>query len=305
MTTTPILPSDILKFILDIVAKQESKSEFLRFFRVSRLVQACAEYNVYSSIVLKTKEQVTQFAEALDGKYIFSKPNHYIRHLYILYSDDEIASNNSLQTLTEKCPNLVRLAFDGIHFPDLEHPGQLSMLSLCLPSRITLPQSIYPNLTHLHILGPGDVKDTNFYSSFFSPHINDLTSLQELCIELTQPSPDQHILNHQMYSESALFYVYLEEDLLRNMFQHIPSLRRIIIKSDFQFQRFRFLWDEFGGKLKDESRVVFSLDKGEPCPRDCYISDLSDSHLAWVHLRCHSLEAVDRLWSNESSITSL
>ena len=67
MTTTPILPSDILKFILDIVAKQESKSEFLRFFRVSRLVQACAEYNVYSSIVLKTKEQVTQFADALDG----------------------------------------------------------------------------------------------------------------------------------------------------------------------------------------------------------------------------------------------
>lgn len=289
-----ILPTDILKTILDVVALQESKTNFLRLFRVSRAVKECAEYHVYSSLVLKTREQVIRFAEALDGGFTFCKPNYYVRHLWVLYSD-EICFER-LQDITEKCPNLLRFAFEGTHFP-VKRPGQLSMLSLLSPSQVKIPQPIYEKLTHLHILGPGDIIDTNFYATFLSSHLNQLTSLQELCIEFDFPSPEQQSLNHQLYAETALFYLYLEDELLRNMLKTLPSLCRIVVKSAFPFPRFRVLWKQLSEKFIDEDRVVFRLEDPKDNGNECF--DFSDSHLVWAQVICHSLRAIDQQWFNE------
>ncbi|KAL5507478.1 hypothetical protein ACEPAH_6934 [Sanghuangporus vaninii] len=305
------LPEDIVRLIIEAFTFQAEKNDILRLLTISRDVKAWIEPGIYSRIVLKSRKQVLSFAAALRGEYTFCCAARHVRTLWLLCID--LSATQHLNDIPKRCPNLVHFAFDGQMAPfsssQKEGSGsvRLTRLSICSPSLLDVaiykehPPIQWEHLTHLHILGPGDINDSVLYDHLLSLQFDRLVSLEHLCIELTYPSPETELFKYTFFSEAALFYLYLKEGLLREMLDRLPRLRKVIIKTNFSYPRFRILWDDLKKLMEDIPQVSFEM---KPLPnQDFYESTLPCSALSgavWQTLMQNSLLEIERSWTCDS-----
>ncbi|EJD02715.1 uncharacterized protein FOMMEDRAFT_167892 [Fomitiporia mediterranea MF3/22] len=312
------LPDDILRLVIETYAFQCEVNDALRLFTVSRDVKSWVEPRVYSKVTLKKHDQVRLFGSALRDELPFCRPARHVKQLWFLCTSHFVVEL-FISGVLERCLNLVHLAFDGRRapFPDSDPVNnnvwpRLTRLSIYSPYWVdndfhaSQPLIPWDRLTHLHFFGPGDINDSTLYETLLGRRIDQFTSLESMCIELTYPSPEAEIFNYTLFAETALFYLYLKENLLRELFSRLPHLRQVVIKTNFSYPRFRILWDDLAKNLKDEPRIVFEMK--ELRDQDFYENTLRDSvrpcspesMAIWYKLTQNALEEINRIWDAEN-----
>ncbi|KAH8119004.1 hypothetical protein DFH11DRAFT_413982 [Phellopilus nigrolimitatus] len=305
-------PEDILRLIVEECLLSSQPNAF-RFFLVSSYTKAWAEPHIYSKVVLRTPKQITSFISALNGESPTSLPAQHVRVIWLLCADS--SENGGLRDVPEKCPNLIHFAYDGPDAPfevpyaeatNAAESPRLSRLTICSPKQVAVQQGHMPipfqHLTHLHFICPS----SGAYDELVFKRVGQLTSLSYLLIEITSPSA--------MYwpnssapifpSHTAQISLYNQRQSLRDLFSRIPTLRSVIVKSDFPVMgRSRMIRSVFEG----EPRIILKL--RETIESDEAYLEGSPSYVlpedqvtAWHDRLLCSLEEADEMWSREDTI---
>ncbi|EJD02717.1 uncharacterized protein FOMMEDRAFT_156050 [Fomitiporia mediterranea MF3/22] len=175
--------------------------------------------------------------------------------------------------------------------------------------RASRPLIPWDRLTHLHFFGHG-THDTTLYDRLFSfGGIDQFTSLESMCIELTYPPPETETIDYTVFAEAALFHILIPArmNLLHGLFTRLPQLGLIVIKTNFSYPVFRILWDNVAKSMKDEPRIVFEMkelrdqDFYENTLRDSMRTSSPKSVAAWHALIRNALEEINQLWDAEKS----
>ncbi|KAH8118992.1 hypothetical protein DFH11DRAFT_413220 [Phellopilus nigrolimitatus] len=308
------LPDDIIRLIIDVFI-QESTSDAFCLFLISSSVKEWAEPHLYSKIVLRTRKQVLSFSSALRGDFAFCQPARHVKFLWLLCTD--VSVTHVLHDVPVKCQNLIHFAFDAKRAPfvvpytaretDDQFP-RLSRLSICSPMLLddqfytTDPPVPFEHLTHLHLFAPCDPNSEKIYDVFLANHIDRLVSLTHLLIEVTIPSPESGYVNLSFLAEYAVFAILMREEFFRDLLVRVPTLRKLVIKTNYPYQRFYLLWDQLKSRLKDEPRVIFDLQNISSADADRLENSLSSSQPTisiptWQKLLCVALDESIQHWS--------